>query len=157
MSYALQVYLTNAFQTSAALTTLLGTRSDGKPAVYPYHHRDVTDPSYPLITIARFGSKIDTNKFSDTIYATMMDGIRIAICAWSKNDVDESIAVITIVRNLIRDPSFAPGSAYFAGYKLTERTYRDDLFDTTISAFHVHCEYDGWVQEKFGNPQPVPA
>ncbi len=157
MSYALEVYLTGAFQANAQLIALLGARSDGKPAVYPYHHRDVTDPAYPCITIARFGTKIDSGIFSDTIYATMMDAPRIAVCAWAKTSVDDAVAVITIARNMIRTPAFNPGNTYFAGFKLTERSYRDDLFDDTISAYHVHCEFDGWVQERFGNPQPVPA
>lgn len=157
MSYTLQVYLTQMFQANAALAALLGSRSDGKPSVFPYHHRDITNPTYPLITIARYGSKVNNAMFSDTMYATMMDAPKLAICSWSLDDVDEAVAVMTIIRNTIRPPSFAPGNAYFAGYKLTERSYRDDLFDESISAYHVHCEYDGWVQEKYGNPQPVPS
>jgi hypothetical protein len=157
MSYPLQVYLTQLFQANAALIALLGQRSDGKPSVYPYHHRDVTNPTYPLITIARFGTRVNSNIFSDSMYATMMDAPKLAICSWSKNDVDEAVAVITVIRNIIRPTSFAPGNTYFAGYKLTEQSYRDDLFDETISAYHVHCEYSGWLQERFGNPQPVPS
>jgi len=157
MSYPLEVFLTQSLQSNADLVALLGQRADGKPSVYPYHHRDVTNPMYPLVTIARFGSKINGEMFSDTMYATMMDAPRIAICAWAKNDIDEAVAVITIIRNWIRAPTFAPGNQYFAGFKFTERSYRDDLFDTTISAYHVHTEYDGWVQERFGNPQPIPA
>ena len=157
MSYALEVFLTDQFATNATLIALLGKRADGGPAIYPYHHRDTANLNYPLVTIARFGSKSNGEKFSESPYANQMDAPRIAICAWSKNNVDEAVAVISVIRNLIRPPSFDIGNGAFWGFKLTERTYRDDLFDTNISAYHVHTEYDGWVQELYGNPQPVPA
>lgn len=159
MSYALEAALTNYLENQPQLTVLLAERpgNHAQSAIYPYHHHDVAQPAYPLITIARFGSVVNSAMFSESeTFATMMDGVKLAVCSWSKTSSDEAIAVMAIVRRLLRNPTLAIGNQYFSNYKLTERLYRDDLFDQAISAYHVHTEYSTWVQEPFGNPQPIP-
>lgn len=155
MSYALEAFLTTTLQADAALVAMLGQRPDGVAEIYPYHHRDVSNPNYPIVTISRFGSRVRSDMFSDTIFATIMDAPKLAICVWARDDVDQAMKPAVRIRQIINDQNFSAGNANFAGFRLVERSMRDDLFDDVISAYHVHIEYDGWIQERVGNPQPI--
>lgn len=157
MSYPLNVFLVNTFAADATLVSLLANRGDGQPAIYPLHRRDLVDPVYPILTIARIGTGMNSRMFSDTELATLMDEPKFCIDAWAQINVDQCIAIMTRVRQILKAPSFAIGNQYFSGYKIRETAYRDDLFDEPNATFHVHAEFVTWVSEKFGNPQPIPA
>ena len=155
MSYPLQSYLATLLGNDSVIKPLLGKQNLGRIGVYPYNHRDVIDPSYPLITIARYGSRIDLDKFSDSPFATQMDAPKIVICVYDKSSIDNCWAVYRRIRTILLDRNTHLGNQYFDCYKLRETLVRDDLFDQGESTFHLHSEYEGWVRENALTPIPV--
>ena len=157
MSYPLQSYLVGYFGNDAAILPLLGVQANGRPGVYPYHHRDIVDPVYPIITIARYGSMMNQNKFSDGPFATIMDGPKIAICVYDKQGIDKPWKIYRRIRQLLIDKANAIGDSTFTAYKFRETLVRDDLYDTAENSFHLHAEYEGWIQENSTTPIAIPT
>jgi hypothetical protein len=149
VSYELQAQLTNLFANDSVIKPLLGVTISGGEGlgVYPYHYRDVQNPAYPLITIARFGSAIDSSRFNDSDFANRMDAPRIAIDVYAKHKIGECWAIFEQVRVLLKSRNTQQlGSANFKAYALRETLVRDDLFDEDTNVFRLHSEHVGWVQ-----------
>jgi len=150
-----QIGLTQYFKNDSVLAGLLGKGSDGKPSVHPMHFRDVADPMYPLITIARFGSGLHDNMFGEyDVFCTAMDNPKIAICIWDKQAAINCWEIFNRVDFLLRgnppvNPIPAagphPSANPFLNYKVLRGIVRDDLWDDQINAYHFHAEYQWWV------------
>lgn len=157
MSYTVEAALTKLFETDAALIALLGKDADGSPSVYPYHARTVQDVNFPAITISRTGSLQKDSMFQDSDIGLSMENMRLAICVWSTNTVDECHAIYERIRVLLETPYASFGNLYFTPYRMTRHLMRDDLFDNQINAYHLHAEYSLWIRKNSGTTQPIPA
>lgn len=160
MSYPLLVGLTSFLSSDPTLISLLGTDPDGQPTIYPLHFRDVENPIFPMITISRFGSGMKDNMFTDDpVYGgNRMENPKLAICVWDKQNIDLCYAIYDRVDTLLRGspPVTTIPSHYFVNYKWQRKTFRDDLFDTEINAYHLHSEYETWVYTNKQIPIPAP-
>jgi hypothetical protein len=148
MSQAFEAWIQQTFSADSVIAGLVGKDSNGLPAVMPYHARD-TDENlmYPHVTYARFGDITERGVFQDSpIFSTAMDGPRVALCVWSRNDIQEAYTVYNRIDQLMRGPAALVASTYFSSYKIRRTHLRDDLFDETAKAFHIHSEYSLWVQ-----------
>lgn len=155
MSYPLQAYLTTLLGNDTIIKAMVGQQPSGRVSVFPYNHRDVIDPVFPLITIARYGTRVDQNKFDETQYATIMDAPKIAICVYDKTSIDMPWAIYRRIRTLLVGPNVHVGNQYFDCYKLRETLIRDDLYDQNDATFHLHAEYETWVRENATTQQPI--
>jgi hypothetical protein len=149
MSQVLQASLIQEILATSAITSLLGEDSSGIPAVFPYHYRDKDERvPYPHVTVARFGDITERGIFQEhEIFATTMDCPRIAVCVWSTNSTDEAYDIYNMVDySILRGPNANLSSQYFSIYKVRRTHLRDDLFDETAKAYHIHSEYSIWIQ-----------
>ena len=147
MSQALEAQLIQTFIARTSVAAAVGKDSSGNPAIFPYHQRDVDENvPYPHVTIARFGD-LETAKFQDdTTLATIMDGPKFAICVWSHRSIDEAYTIYNMLDTVLRGPGSNIASSYFSIYKVKRTHLRDDLFDVTARAYHIHSEYSAWLQ-----------
>jgi hypothetical protein len=155
MSYPLIAALNAQLGANTALTAVLSTipGTNNTPAIYPYHHRDIENPTYPLITIATFGQGMGSSRFDDS-QATMgrFERPRLAICVWSTKDIDEAYAIYQQI-NPLRGTSVQ--SIYVSSWRMDRTLFRDDLFDQDASAYHLHSEWLSWVETPFGVTMPI--
>jgi hypothetical protein len=151
MSQPFQAWLIQKIQANTALAAILGQDSNGNPAVFPYHSTDGAaneNIPFPHVTVAQFGSPSNTDFLDDDpLNSTRWEGSRIAVCVWSKTSVDELYAIYNKVDNLMRGPSANPDSSLFSLYGLKRNMKRDDLFDDTFEAYHLHSEYTAWIRK----------
>lgn len=158
MSYAIQVGIVAALQADPTIQGLVPKDADGKPSIYPYHARTAVDMVFPIVTVARFGNPPNENRFteSDIAWYTMR-GAKLAICIWDKNNIDTCHAIFERVLALLLDPNTpALGSQYISYYKFRRTLMRDDLFDTSIDAYHLHSEWEVWGRANALLPYPIP-
>lgn len=160
MSYSFEVACVQTFKADTTLAALLGTASDGSPAVHPAHFRDVQDPAYPMITIFRADSgSRDTVQFSEApVFVTQMDNVKFVVQIWDKKNVDNCWAAFRRVDQLLRGalPNTIK-SHYMVNYKIRRRTVRDGLFDTVVNAYQLYAEYETWVYDNPVNIIPIPS
>ena len=155
MSFELASWMVTTFKANLAITALLGKDADGNPSVFPYHSR-ATDqpPPFPKLTVARFGTASVTDKFNGTPYANLMDHPRVAVCVWSQDNIETCWRIYRLVDAVLRGP--APmniANTYFGSYQPKRSIIRDDLFDQTLNAFHLHSEFAMAVQTLAGVAQ----
>lgn len=147
MSQVLQASVIQKFSNDPTILTMIGKDSSSNPAVFPYHQRDADERvPYPHITIARFGDITERGIFQDGSNSTIMDGPRIAICVWSLVSLDEAYNLYNAADILLRGNNANISSQFFSTYKIRRTHLRDDLFDNTSKAFHIHSEYSMWLQ-----------
>jgi hypothetical protein len=160
MSYSLQVAIVQLLKNDSTLAALLGVGADGKPAVHPEHYRDVTDSSFPMVTIARLGSGMHDNMFAeDVLFTNRMDNPRITICVWDKKNIDNCYAAYRRIDFLLRGapPTNTIPSHYMVNYKVRRKLLRDDLFDKDVSAYYLYAEYETWVYDNPVHIIPIPS
>jgi hypothetical protein len=147
MSQALEAWFAQTVRANSAITNLIGKDSNNIPAVFPYHQRDADENvPYPHITFARFGDITERGVFQDdSNFSTIMDGPRWAVCVWSKESLDEAYPIYNLLDKMLRGPGASVASQYFSSYKVRRTHLRDDLFDDTAKAYHIHSEYSIWV------------
>jgi hypothetical protein len=95
----------------------------------------------------------------DTMYGGVkFQNPKIAICVWDKVNLDTCYAIYERIDFLLRGtpPLTTIPSHYFVNYKVQRKSFRDDLFDTDINAYHIHSEYETWIfnNKKIANPAP---
>ena len=155
MSYPLLAALTAQLSANATLKAGLSTipGTNNTPAIYPYHHRDVDNPTYPLITLAVFGQGMGCSRFDDS-QATIgrFDRPRLAICVWSQKNIDEAYSIYAQI-NPLRGTSVQ--SMYVSSWRMDRTLFRDDLFDQDANAYHMHSEWMTWVEAPFGVTMPI--
>lgn len=154
MSYALEAAITQALAADATIVSLLGTDSAGAPSISPYQVRDSVDSMFPRITVSRFGSVSSVGRFQDSDFAQIMDGAKIAVCVWDKNNIDKCYRVNDRVRAILLSTAPIVGTHYLSFYRFMQGTTRDDLFDTAVNAYHLHTEYNVWTIANAATPQP---
>jgi hypothetical protein len=147
----------DAFLANDTLTNMLAKDGNNIPAIFPYHHRDTDARTpYPQVTLTRFGSSGDMRGFSGSQHGgltTKMDDPRMAICVWSTVGIDECWKIYRLIDDMLRGDSAQVSNSYFGSYRINRTVVRDDLFDATVNAFHLHSEYSAWIMLT-NTPQP---
>jgi hypothetical protein len=160
MSYSFIAAVVGMLQADGPLGSLLGRKTDGSPAVYPSHYRDVPDPTFPMVTIYRLGSGMKDNMFAeDPMIGAQMDNPRIVLSVWDKKNIDRCYAAYRRIDFLLRGspPTNTVPSHYMVNWKVRRRVQRDDLFDTAVNAYQLYSEYETWVYDNPRNPIPIPS
>lgn len=150
MSQVLESRMIQIFSADPTVLAAIGKDTNGNPAIFPYHQRDVDERvAYPHITIARFGDITESGKFQDSPDLAMaMDCPKVSLCVWSTRSLDEAYPIYNAVDSLMRGAASNVSSQYHSIYKVRRTHLRDDLFDTTAKAFHIHSEYAMWIRNE---------
>jgi hypothetical protein len=156
MFYPLRAYLVSTFSADPLISSLLAQRADGAPAIYPFHHVDVENPTYPLMTIDRFGSMTVSNKFQNTSYGNLIDAPKFSVCVWDKRAPDYCEQIYSRVRDMLMT-GIGVGNSFFGTSSLSETITRSDLYDDDASAYHFHSEWQCWIFENATSRQPIPG